>query len=198
MRTRHDPTVEIRCARGFGRRRWIAAVGGLGATAALTLSAAPARAQSFMGQLLEVLKSRIGVLGGLDPNAQPSAEYLASVYQRIINANADQLADPQRLGNPQYANERAGTATLTIEIGPGGTLLGVSVSGATGQGRALAPRAQQAVRRAAPFGQPQGMKAGVYPSRVTLDETFVFETSGRFHLQTVIDLYRNASTASGS
>ncbi|HOA94996.1 MAG TPA: hypothetical protein PKJ79_14660, partial [Quisquiliibacterium sp.] len=71
MRTRHDPSVEIRRARGFGRRRWIAAVGGLGATAALALSAAPARAQSFMGQLLEVLKSRIGVLGGLDPNAQP-------------------------------------------------------------------------------------------------------------------------------
>ena len=51
---------------------------------------------------------------------------------------------------------------------------------------------------ASPFGQPQGMKAGTYPARVTIDETFVFETSGRFHLQTVVDLFKNASGASGS
>ena len=197
MRTRTGLPCDPLCG-PVDRRRWLAGATGLAIASVCALGSAPVRAQSFMGQLLEVLKSRIGVLGGLDPNAQPSAEYLASVYQRIINVNADMLADPQRLGNPQYANERAGTATLTIEIGPGGTLLGVSVSAATGQGRALAPRAQQAVRRAAPFGQPQGMKAGTYPARVTIDETFVFETSGRFHLQTVVDLFKNASGASGS
>ena len=56
MRTRTGLPCDPLCGR-VDRRRWLAGATGLAIASVCALGSAPVRAQSFMGQLLEVLKS---------------------------------------------------------------------------------------------------------------------------------------------
>jgi len=183
----------------LGRRGF--AVSGLAALGAFASPWAirPARAQSVFEKLLEAARARMSTLipgvtaipglGGEIGVAAP--HYVAGVLQQVL-----QKADPATVSGPQLVGPVSGTATLQIEIGPGGQLLGVKVTATTGQGRALSDRALDSVRRAAPFQVPV-MADGGTPKRVIVEETWVFDPWQRWQLEPVLDRakrdYENAA-----
>src|SRR5690606_36235054 len=121
---------------------------------------------------------------GLAEVGVATPHYVAGVLQQVL-----QRADPAQVSGPQLLSPVAGTATLQIEIGPGGQLLGVKVTATSGQGRALADRALESVRRAAPFQVPV-MADGGAPKRVFVEETWVFDSWQRWQLEPVLDRAR--------
>jgi len=161
-------------------------------------AARPARAQSVFEKLLEAARARmstlvpgIGALPGVGELGVAAPHYVAGVLQQVL-----QRADPAQVSGPKLLSPVAGTATLQIEIGPGGQLLGVKVSATSGQGQALAGRALDSVRRAAPFQVPV-MADGGPPKRVIVEETWVFDAWQRWQLEPVLERskrdYENAA-----
>lgn len=181
-----------------GRRGFAsAALAALGLLAA-PWAARPVHAQSVFERLLEAARARmstlvpgIGSIPGLADLGVAAPHYVATVLQQILTK-----ADPSQVSGPKLLSPVAGTATVQIEIGPGGQLLGAKVSATTGQGQALAGRALESVRRAAPFPVPI-MADGGPARRVIVEETWVFDSWQRWQLEPVLERtkrdYENAA-----
>jgi TonB family protein len=110
--------------------------------------------------------------------ARTLAEYKTLVAQRIASASAETFADPL----PEVLRS---IVVLDIRIDRNGVPQQVSVRRSNGI-RSLEERAQESVRRAAPFDPPssQVLRGG---RSVEFLETFLFRDDGRFRIRSLVE-----------
>lgn len=114
----------------------------------------------------------------LPRSARTLAEYKMLVAQRIAGASAETFADPL----PEVLKS---IVVLDIRIDRHGVPQQVSVRRSNGI-RALERRAEESVRRAAPFDAPSSeLLQGT--SAVAFLETFLFRDDGRFQIRTLVE-----------
>lgn len=110
--------------------------------------------------------------------ARTIAEYKRLVAQRIAAASAETFADPL----PEVLRS---IVVLDIRIDRNGVPQQVSVRRSNGI-RSLGERAQESVRRAAPFDAPSSQVLRGSGS-VEFLETFLFRDDGRFQIRSLVE-----------
>lgn len=110
--------------------------------------------------------------------ARTVAEYKVHVAQRIASASAETFADPL----PEVLKS---IVVLDIHIDRHGMPQQVSIRRSNGI-RSLEKRAEESVRRAAPFDAPSSsLLRGA--GAVQFLETFLFRDDGRFQIRTLVE-----------
>jgi protein TonB len=113
--------------------------------------------------------------------ARNLAEYKMLVAQRIASASSETFADPL----PEVLKS---IVVLDIRIDRDGMPQHVAVRRSNGI-RALEKRAEESVRRAAPFDAPSSSLLGG-TGAVQFLETFLFRDDGRFQLRSLVQTAR--------
>lgn len=150
--------------------------------------------QNVLEQLMRVLRERaLGGIGGFGREVLADPEYVAAVLQQILSKNRDETTEPSWMLTDDARRGRIGTVTVVIDIASNGQLIGVSSTATTGQGRALAGRAINAVRRAAPFARPVPLDRNRRGGNVKIEETFLLQDTGRWNLESMVESWRAKS-----
>jgi TonB family protein len=155
----------------------------LGAVGTLQL-ASPAYAQGWYESILNAVRARgtTNFPGGGGGSAPTIPEYNAALLNHITIRIPTELTVPQSMGPP------AGVATVLIEFDSQGRWRSARVLSASGVAPQFVNHALNAIRRTAPF--PPNPRSATNPgqilSRAQVQENLVFDATGHFHFETVV------------